>query len=85
MDLSRRECPIWNANTTKTCAGYDASLQTASDLFNKVKDEIRSGSLVRKNLVWLELTGCSGNVISLLDGANPDFRYLISQMTDFIV
>lgn len=73
-----------NTNTAKTCPEYAARLQTASDLFSKVKDEIRNGTLVKKNLVWLELTGCSGNIISLLDGANPDFKYLISQMTDFI-
>jgi len=71
-------------STTKTCPEYTARFQTASDLFIKVRDEIKRGSLVKKNLVWLELTGCSGNIISLLDGANPDFKYLISQMTDFV-
>jgi len=71
-------------NTTKTCPEYATRLKTASDLFSKVRDEIRSGTLVKKNLVWLELTGCSGNIISLLDGANPDFKYLISEMTNFI-
>ena len=39
---------------------------------------------MKRNLVWLELTGCSGNIISLLDGSNPDFKYLISQMTNLI-
>ncbi|HEY9059254.1 MAG TPA: hydrogenase small subunit [Pseudobacteroides sp.] len=71
-------------NTTQTCPEYAVRLQTASDLFNKVEGEIRNGTLVKKNLVWLELTGCSGNIISLLDGSNPDFKYLISQMTDFV-
>ncbi len=71
-------------NTKDICPEYVARLKTASDLFNKVKDEIRRGTLIRKNLVWLELTGCSGNIISLLDGANPGFKYLISQMTEFV-
>jgi hydrogenase small subunit len=49
-----------------------------------VRDEVNKGSLVKKNLIWLELTGCSGNIISLLDGADPDFKYLISQMTNLV-
>ena len=71
-------------NKTKPCSEYAARLETARELFNKVREEINRGILVRKNLVWLELTGCSGNIISLLDGSNPDFKYLISQMTNFI-
>ena len=71
-------------NKTKPCSEYAARLETARELFNKVREEINRGNLVRKNLVWLELTGCSGNIISLLDGSNPDFKYLISQMTNFI-
>ncbi len=71
-------------NTTKTCPEYVARLETARELLSKVRAEILKGKLVRKNLVWLELTGCSGNIISLLDGSNPDFKYLISQMTNFI-
>ena len=69
-------------NTTKTCPEYAVRLETARELFSKVREEINKGKLVRKNLVWLELTGCSGNIISLLDGSNPDFKYLISQMTN---
>lgn len=34
------------------------------------------------NLVWLELTGCSGNIISLLDGDHPDFSFLITHMVN---
>ncbi len=71
-------------NTKGICPEYVARLKTASDLFDKVKEEIGRGTLARKNLVWLELTGCSGNIISLLDGANPDFKYLISQLTNFV-
>ena len=35
-------------------------------------------------MVWLELNGCSGNIISLLDGAQPDFRYMITDMVDLV-
>lgn len=35
-------------------------------------------------MVWLELNGCSGNIISLLDGADPGFDYMISSMVDLV-
>ena len=71
-------------NAKNTCPEYAARLRTASDLINKVNYENKRGSLARKKLVWLELTGCSGNIISLLDGSNPGFKYLVSMMCDLI-
>lgn len=70
-----------NANT---CPEYNLRLSAANSLIDKVKIDIERNTLVKKKLVWLELTGCSGNIISLLNGANPDFKYLITSMTDFI-
>ncbi len=66
------------------CPEYKGRLNAAANLVDTVKAQIRQGVFRKRNLVWLELTGCSGNIISLLDGANPDFKYLISQMTYFI-
>ena len=68
----------------RTCPEYYARLGKARDLMSKAKEEIERTALIKKNLVWLELTGCSGNIISLLDGANPDFKYLMTSMTNFI-
>lgn len=70
--------------STRTCPEYAARLDKARDLMNKAKEEIERDALVKKNLVWLELTGCSGNIISLLDGENPDFKYLITGMVNLI-
>lgn len=64
------------------CGGYESKQKTAAGLIAKVGEELGKGRITRKNLVWLELTGCSGNIISLLNGANPDFQYLITQMTN---
>lgn len=72
------------SNPSSTCPEYKLRLNTAASLVETVKTQIRQGVLKKRNLVWLELTGCSGNIISLLDGSNPDFKYLISQMTHFI-
>ncbi|KJS79981.1 MAG: Ni/Fe hydrogenase [Peptococcaceae bacterium BICA1-8] len=32
------------------------------------------------NLIWLELAGCSGNIISLLNADNPDINYFLTNM-----
>jgi hydrogenase small subunit len=80
----RREIALLNTNMEQTCTEFTARLQTASCLLNEVRDRINKGISVRKNLVWLELTGCSGNIISLLDGQYPDYKYLISQMVNFV-
>lgn len=66
------------------CAKYEEGLQTSRSLVNQVSERIRNGTLIKKKFVWLELTGCSGNIISLLDGVNPDFKYLITDMVDMV-
>lgn len=56
----------------------------ALKLVDELKQHVNGEPLKQYTLVWLELTGCSGNIISLLDGANPDFKYLISEMVNLI-
>lgn len=43
-------------------------------------DSIEKGLIKKQNLVYLELNGCSGNIISLLNGQNPDFEYMFQSM-----
>ncbi len=62
----------------------DCTSAFASGLMASVRERIDSGQLQKRKFVWLELTGCSGNIISLLDGNNPDFKYLASQMVQFV-
>ena len=71
-------------NAGYACPEYKARLNKAASLIDTVRTKIGRGALKKRNLVWLELTGCSGNIISLLDGANPEFKFLISQMINFI-
>lgn len=71
------------SNKISACPMNNSRLSSA-DLVDIVKKQMIQGTLHKRNLVWLELTGCSGNIISLLDGSNPDFKYLISQMTNLI-
>lgn len=67
---------------------YENADAKESDIFNCLMRECRNRfSQTKKpktNLVWLELTGCSGNIISLLDGDHPDFSFLISHMVNLV-
>ncbi|HSO57565.1 MAG TPA: hydrogenase small subunit [Paenisporosarcina sp.] len=51
-------------------------------LTNTVMTNIDKGLIKKKNLVYLELNGCSGNIISLLNGQNPDFEYTLNSMVN---
>ncbi|GLC82820.1 Ni/Fe hydrogenase [Lacrimispora brassicae] len=66
------------------CPYQESRLKTTESLVNRVKNDIVNNLRPKQNLVWLELNGCTGNTISLLDGQNPDFQYLMTQMTNFI-
>lgn len=66
------------------CSNFSMRLKTASVLVNKAIEAIEQQKIKKRNLIWLELTGCSGNIISLLDGANPDFKSLATQMVNII-
>lgn len=47
-------------------------------LSNAVEEIKRKGR--RMNLIWLEATGCSGNIISILNSDNPDVVYIFENM-----
>ncbi|WP_368298651.1 hydrogenase small subunit [Cytobacillus firmus] len=56
----------------------------AARLTAGARNGLANGSVKKKNLVYLELNGCSGNIISLLNGANPDFEYMIGSMVNLV-
>ncbi|UDK96324.1 hydrogenase small subunit [Lysinibacillus sphaericus] len=47
-------------------------------------NNVNNGLINKKNLVYLELNGCSGNIISLLNGQNPDFEYAFTSMVNIL-
>lgn len=59
-------------------------LSTASVLVKKAADAVRTNKVPKRNLVWLELTGCSGNIISLMDGADPDLKTLVTSLSNLV-
>lgn len=68
----------------KKCPESANRQRTTANLVHDVRSAMAEGVLTKRNLVWLEINGCSGNIISLVDGFYPDFVYLISEMTNFI-
>lgn len=56
----------------------------AKRLFEEAKHKLGNGEVHKTKLVWLELNGCSGNIISLLNGQNPSFEYMITSMVDLV-
>lgn len=54
----------------------------AARLTGEAMDQIQKGIIQKKNLVYLELNGCSGNIISLLNGQYPDFDYMLHSMVE---
>lgn len=62
------------------CPILDSKDMTAKKIINLAIKEIRSSERKKLNLIWLEATGCSGNIISLLNAENPDVIYLLQEM-----
>lgn len=54
----------------------------AERITNTAIKQLDRGLIKKRNLVYLELNGCSGNIISLLNGQNPDFEYALNSMVD---
>lgn len=66
------------------CRQWRLRLETASILVQRARQAIGEGRIPRRNLLWLELTGCSGNIISLLDGDNDDLSVLSGELVNFV-
>jgi hydrogenase small subunit len=72
------------SETNYECPNITMRLETASVLVHKAIDAVNTNIVPKRNQIWLELTGCSGNIISLLDGADPDFKSLATQMVNIV-
>lgn len=45
-------------------------------------DKINRGVVKKPNFIWLECTGCEGNIISFLNADKPDFKYFLNEMVN---
>jgi hydrogenase small subunit len=66
----------------KVCPVLESKFQTAKELIDTAVTEIKNKNKKKMNLVWIEAAGCSGNIISLLNGNAPDVTYFLTDMVD---
>ncbi|MFL0198913.1 Ni/Fe hydrogenase, partial [Clostridium sp. WILCCON 0269] len=43
---------------------------------------IKSRQAKKLNSIWLEVTGCSGNIISFLNSVNPGLNYILNELVN---
>lgn len=55
---------------------------TAKLLSEEAVALMREGKAKKINAMWLEVTGCSGNIISFLNGENPGLAYILTQLVN---
>ena len=71
-------------NEQPFCPALAESESKAKKLMEDAEIKLNEGTLKKQNLVWLELSGCSGNIISLLDGEDPGLEYLLTRMVNVL-
>lgn len=69
--MSQDKCPVISSKGV-----------TAKTLIDTAVSEIKRGNRTKPNLIWLEACGCSGNIISLLNGDAPDVNYFFKEMVN---
>lgn len=62
------------------CPLIDKKKTTSRILWEHALREINLGNKKKINAMWLEVTGCSGNIISFLNGENPNLVYVLKSL-----
>ncbi|RDU22536.1 hydrogenase small subunit [Anaerosacchariphilus polymeriproducens] len=62
------------------CPMIQSKSNTAKKLIDIAIKEVKEDERKKINLIWLEATGCAGNIISLLNAERPDVTYLLKEM-----
>ncbi|WP_343216384.1 hydrogenase small subunit [Clostridium simiarum] len=64
------------------CPVVKSKYSTAKGLVEAAVSEIRMENKKKMNLIWIEAAGCSGNIISLLNGCAPNVGYFLTDMVN---
>ncbi|ADZ22923.1 Periplasmic hydrogenase small subunit, dehydrogenase (plasmid) [Clostridium acetobutylicum EA 2018] len=62
------------------CPMTEEKKATSKTLVNEAITLIKNRNAKKLNAIWLEVTGCSGNIISFLNSENPDLNYVLNQL-----
>lgn len=67
----------------KLCPIAEIKSRTARRLTEEAKIKIMNQNIQKLNAVWLEVTGCSGNIISFLNSDNPNAYEVLTNLINF--
>jgi len=58
--------------------------ELAVNLAKRAIEDVKLGKKNRINAIWLEVSGCFGEIISLLNAQEPDVIYLLKEFVDLM-
>ena len=64
----------------ESCVMIHSKNKTARSIVALAQQKLQQFPEQKLNLIWLEATGCSGNIISLMNGENPDIAWFLRNM-----
>lgn len=67
----------------KRCPLINVKDNTAKRLVKDGMDRLKNQTIKKINAIWLEVTGCSGNIISLLNSENPGLYNILTDIVNF--
>lgn len=56
--------------------------KTARRLIEDVSDKVKARSINKMNAIWLEVTGCSGNIISFMNSDTPNLYEILTGLVN---
>jgi hydrogenase small subunit len=65
------------------CLLSEGKAFTARRIAEEAREMIKNKSARKINAIWLEVTGCSGNIISLLNSENPGLYDILTDIINF--
>lgn len=72
-----------NKEYNRICPKVDSKAKSiAVAMAKRAVEEINEGKANRTNVIWLETSGCFGEVISLLNSEDPDILYFLKSIVN---
>ena len=65
------------------CPLTEVKFNTVKRLTQDVSDMVNNNTAKMINVIWLEATGCSGNIISFLNSENPGLYSILTNLVNF--
>lgn len=67
----------------KVCPLTEVKIHTSKRFANEALKMVKNKNTKKINAIWLEVTGCSGNIISLLNSENPGLYDILTDIVNF--